>query len=189
MSQTRVSAIVGFGTLVVITLAFALWGLNPFQSRPSWVPTCSDLTVAMQADAGGAWSVSKPDPDRKINETSTLCEVAFTSGDQRYSGTVGVRVGGDADEDAAQRTAEIGDCPGLPYPTPKPPGYSVLRACNAVIGERLSSALEAAKGKRTVSLSLHTSIPADVAASDAAVFAQETMAKLADLGLTVPESG
>jgi hypothetical protein len=28
----------------VITLAFALWGLNPFQSRPSWVPTCSDLT-------------------------------------------------------------------------------------------------------------------------------------------------
>ena len=106
-------AIAGFATLALIVATVAVWQRHPFAGRDAWVPTCSDLAPAMQSSAGGAWSVSEPDGARGKTQSSTLCQLAFSSADQRYSGTVHVLVQGDTDEDAARQKAVDADCLGV----------------------------------------------------------------------------
>ncbi|MEV4705522.1 hypothetical protein [Actinoplanes sp. NPDC049316] len=193
MTQTRLSAIAGFSILALIVAGAALWQLNPFRDQPAWVPTCSDLAAPMQAAAGGAWATAdragRDDDSHRASDSSALCDLAFTSADQRFSGTVSVRISGMTDDDEARREAQTGDCPGSAWPAAVPAGYAALRACNALVGERISSSIRAAKGQRSLSVTLRTSIPAGSPVEDVAGFAQGTLAKLADLGLTLPENG
>lgn len=130
MTQTRVPAIAGWTTLAVIVVAAALWQLYPFGDRRPWVPTCTDLAPRMQSTVGGAWSVAEPDANRDKNQTSIICELAFTSADQRFSGTAQVFITGEADQGTSRREVTNAPCTGTTLPATLPAGYLALRACS-----------------------------------------------------------
>ncbi|MEV4637431.1 hypothetical protein AB0J80_08775 [Actinoplanes sp. NPDC049548] len=166
----------------------ALWQLDPFADRPARVPSCTDLAPAMQSTAGGAWSVSDPDKDRSETESSTVCQLTFTSADQRFSGTALVLVQGDTEEEAARRKAAKTECLGIATVAAVPNGYSAYRTCEQNNGERVNGSVVAAKGNRWTHLSVFTSVPAGAEAAAAIAYAQDMAGKLAELAMTLTES-
>ncbi|GAA2562049.1 hypothetical protein GCM10010435_37460 [Winogradskya consettensis] len=188
VNTKRLSAFVGFGTLAVIVVAVAVWQLNPFGDKQTWVPTCSDLSAPMQSAVGGAWAVGKDDPSRKVNDSSTLCELAFTSSDQRFIGTVQVFLSGAGDDDAARREADGYPCDGVQSASAPADGYSVYRSCGRTLGGRHNVSVVAAQDQRWLSLTLSTSIPAGGTPSDVSAFGQDTLSALAHQCVTLSDS-
>ncbi|GGK99746.1 hypothetical protein [Mangrovihabitans endophyticus] len=187
MKTTRASAIAGFTVVALVALAVAVWQMHPWRESAAWVPTCSDLTTAMQGAAGGAWTVSKPDAGRDKNDTSTVCQIAFITTGRRHTGTVDVFIAGTPDPDTTGRQAATADCAGTPAPAPAPAGYLVYRACTRNAGDRINETVIAARQRRWATLSLSAAIPADGNPAEVSRFAHTAAGKLADLGLTLPE--
>ncbi|MFI7597555.1 hypothetical protein [Actinoplanes sp. NPDC049681] len=185
MTRTRMPAVAGFATLALIVATVAVWQLHPFAGRDAWVPTCSDLAPVMQSSAGGAWSVSEPDGARGKTQSSTLCQLAFSSADQRFSGTVHILVQGDTDEDAARQKAVDADCLGVATAATAPSGYSAYRTCGQNNGERVNGSVIAAKGDRWANLSASTSVPPGTEGVAAIAYAQDLAGKLAEHAMTL----
>lgn len=187
MTSTRVPTITGWATLAVVVVAGGLWAWKPWSGSQPWVPTCSDLAKVMPAAAGGAWSVSEADPARAANQSSTRCELAFSSADQRVAGTLRVFISGESDTDLLRRRAADEPCDGTAEPPAAPDGYLAFRACSAVVGDFAHATVIAARNERWLRMTVSASIRDDNK-NDILPFARDVVRKAAGQGLSLRES-
>lgn len=187
MSNTRIPAIAGWATLAVVVLGAGLWAWQPWTEDAPWVPTCADLAKSLPAAAGGTWSVSEADLARGTTESSTRCELAFTSADQRFSGTLRVSIYGEPDADLLRQRAADEPCEGTAEPKELPKGYVAFRACSGTLGDFAHASVVAAKDSRWLRMTASTSIRPDNR-TDVFTFSREVVRKAVDQGLTLRES-
>lgn len=184
---TRVPAVAGWSTLAVIVVGAGLWAWRPWSDSSPWVPTCSDLAVAMPKVTPGAWSVSEKDAGRSSTESAALCELAFATTDQRFTGHLRVYISGESDTEVLGRRATDEPCDGTADPVGVPDGYLKFRACSAVVGEFAYATAIAAKGDRWLRMTAATSIR-EKNKNDVLPFSRDIARKAAEQGLTLDET-
>ncbi len=185
MTTTRAAAIAGWATLAVFVIAAGLWAWKPWSSS-AWVPTCSDLATVLPQEAGGAWSVSEGDPGGDTTRSSALCELAFSSADARFAGTLQVFITAESDTDLLQRRVFAEPCDGTNESDNTPSGYRAFRSCSAVVGDFANATVIAAKDTRWLRMTASTSIRDDNS-NDVLPFSRELVRKAAEQGLTLAE--
>ncbi|MBB4766586.1 hypothetical protein ACFQFC_20440 [Amorphoplanes digitatis] len=173
--------------MAVVGFAAGLWSWKPWTGGDPWVPTCSDLTVAMPSVAAGAWSVSEEDPGRTATDSAAQCELAYASTDQRFAGRLRVFISGESDAEVLRQRVADEQCDGTADPGGVPDGYVAFRACSAVVGDFAHGTVIAAKDGRWLKMTASTSIR-DENRDDALPFSRDIARKAAEQALTLDET-
>ncbi|WP_412738605.1 hypothetical protein [Krasilnikovia sp. MM14-A1259] len=165
--------------LLVVVL---LWW-KPFDEHPD-VPSCDSLAKALPSAAGGTWGISEPDTTH-LTQSSTRCTLAFTSTDQRFSGTTTVLLTGDTRPEQLRSEVQAAPCNGAAAPPAGEADYVTSRACTEQIGDNVRAAVIAAKHPRWTRIVVEVPTrPGTV--EDAVTFSQNLARTVAHQCLTLP---
>lgn len=182
-ARTRLT-VVAAAVAVVAVAALALWWWNPFSDDYPDVPDCAAVAAKLPSAAGGRWAVSKQYSARQASRSSSSCELAFTSADQRTSGTVTVLLIGHADTGDLRTEVAGAPCDGAATPSGDLSRYLAFRACTEVIGDTIRATVVAAENPRWVRTVVTTTDPPGD--GDATVQATQKLARtIADQALSI----
>lgn len=131
MRRPRPAVVVGLVGVILAIGYGMVWWIDPF--RGDWVPTCTDVAPRMQAELGGGWTVTDPDEYREESRhrTSSTCEMAFVTADQKYTGTVHLFTVGAPDVEAARKDVNSYQCAGTETAAEPGHGYDAVRLCSS----------------------------------------------------------
>jgi hypothetical protein len=179
-------ALVGIG-LLLSGGAFSAIRWKLLADEDTGVPNCAALVADLPNSATGAWGIRDPEP-RRVTDSTTTCELAFTTADERFSGSVSVFILGSSDPDRLRREVSSGFCYGSARPVDDAEKYLAVRHCVELVGEVALAGVFAARDHRFVHM-VATVRGGSADRVELTRIASEIARTVADRGLSLPRNG